>query len=177
MLRLLDDEADLGVISSYTPCGNGLECQEFFDDTMVLIVPSGHPWAQRTSVEPADLLDEPMIVREPSSGTRRVMLTELAKHDITLSDLHILLELGNAEAIVHTVQAGYGIAFVSRLAAEWALGLGVVTAVAVNDLHLRRKLYMVRPTLSDTNRARAVCWNFVHHPDNADLLHTPEAGP
>lgn len=171
MLRLLDDEADLGVISSYTLCGNGLECQEFFEDTMALIVPSNHPWARRESIEPADLLDEAVIVREPSSGTRRVMLTALAQHDIRLDDLHVLLELGNAEAIVRTVQDGFGIAFVSRLAANWALELGVVTAVPVTDLDLRRKVYMVRRTLSETNRAQAVFWNFVHHPDNADLLH------
>jgi DNA-binding transcriptional LysR family regulator len=170
MLRLLEDEADLGVVSSDHHCGNGLECQEFFDDAMVLIVPRQHPWANRPSIEPAELLEEQMIIREETSGTRRVMLTELAKHDITPEDLHLFLELGNAEAIVRTVQAGFGVSFVSKMAADWALALGVVTAVAVTGLELNRKIYMVRRTLSANSRAQEVFWNFVHHPDNADLL-------
>ncbi len=174
MLRLLEDEANLGVVSSYNLCGNNLECQEFFDDTMALIVPGGHPWAARTSIEPAELLEEPMIIREETSGTRRVMLTELAKHDITLEDLPVFLELGNAEAIVRTVQAGFGISFVSVLAANWALDLGLVTAVPITGLELRRTIYMVRRTLSPSSRAQEVFWNFVHHPDNADLIHLPE---
>ncbi len=174
MLRLLEDEANLGVVSSDNLCGSGLECQEFFDDTMVLIVPRQHPWAKRESIEVAELLQERMIVREETSGTRRVMLTELARHDITLEDLHLFLELGNAEAIVRTVQAGFGVSFVSNLAAGWALELGLVTAVHVHGLKLRRKIYMVRRTLSPNSRAQEVFWNFVHHPANADLLHLPE---
>lgn len=173
MLRLLEEEANLGVVSSYNLCDDGLECQEFFDDNMILIVPGQHPWAQRPSIEPAELLEEPIILREETSGTRRVMLTELAKHDITLEALHVFLELGNAEAIVRTVQAGFGVSFVSMLAANWALALGVVAAVPIRGLELRRKIYMVRRTLSPNSRAQEVFWNFVHHPDNADLIHLP----
>lgn len=174
MLRLLEDEANLGVVSSYNLCGTGLECQEFFNDNMVLIVPDQHRWAERQSIEPAELLEEPIIIREETSGTRRVMLTELAKHDITLEALNVFLELGNAEAIVRTVQAGFGVSFVSMLAANWALELGVVRAVPISGLELRRKIYMVRRTLSPNSRAQEVFWNFVHHPDNADLLRLSE---
>lgn len=174
MLRLLEDEANLGVVSSDNLCGSGLECQEFFEDTMVLIVPREHRWAQRASIEVAELLEERIIIREETSGTRRVMLTELAQYDIKPEDLRLFLELGNAEAIVRTVQAGFGVSFVSKLSADWALELGVITAVPVQGLDLRRKIYMVRRTLSPSSRAQEVFWNFVHHPDNADLIQLPE---
>jgi DNA-binding transcriptional LysR family regulator len=167
--RLLEGEANLAVVSSYDLCGNGLECQEFFNDIITLIVPAGHPWARRQSIEPAELLEERMIVREPTSGTRRVMLTELARHDITLDDLSIYLELGNAEAIVRTVEAGFGISFVSTLAADWALRLRHVVAVPVAGLELWRRVYMVRRTLEDPNRPQEAFWSFVHDPSNADL--------
>ena len=42
--QLLEGEANLAVISSYDLCGNGLECQEFFKDSIILIVPADHPW-------------------------------------------------------------------------------------------------------------------------------------
>jgi DNA-binding transcriptional LysR family regulator len=124
----------------------------------------------RQSVEPADLLEEPMIIREPTSGTRRVLLTELAKYDITYDDLSIYLELGNAEAIVLTIEAGFGISFVSTLAADWSLKLGRVVSVPVTGLELRRTVYMVRRSLETPNRPQEVFWSFVHDPSNADLL-------
>ena len=168
--QLLEGEANLAVVSSYDLCRDGLECQEFFNDIITLIVPSDHPWARRQSIEPADLLEESMIIREPTSGTRRVLLTELAKHDITYEDLIIYLELGNAEAIVRTVEAGFGVSFVSSLAADWALKLGNVVSVTVAGLELRRTVYMVRRSLETPNRPQEVFWSFVHDPSNADLL-------
>jgi DNA-binding transcriptional LysR family regulator len=167
--QLLEGEANLAVISSYDLCGNGLECQEFFNDVITLIAPADHPWAKRQAIDPADLLDERVIVREPTAGTRRVMLTELAKHDIGFDDLSIYLELGNAEAIVRTVEAGFGVSFVSTLAADWALKLGRVAIVPVEGLELRRTIYMVRRSLEEPNRPQEVFWGFVHDPANSDL--------
>lgn len=168
--RLLEGDANLAVVSGYDLCSTGLECQEFFDDHMLLIVPAAHPWAKRQSVQPAELLEEQMILREPTSGTRRVLLSELASHDITFDDLRIHLELGNAEAIVRTVEAGYSVSFVSALAAEWALKLGQVAAVPVDGLELRSMVYMMRRTLESPGRPQEVFWGFVHDPANADLL-------
>lgn len=168
--QLLEGEANLAVVSSYDLCKDGLECQEFFKDIVTLIVTAGHPWTLRQSIGPADLLEEKVIIREPTSGTRRVLLTELAKHDITLDDLSINLELGNAEAIVRTVEAGFGVSFVSNLAADWSLKLGRVVAVPVIGLELRRTIYMVRRSLETPNRPQEVFWSFVHDPSNADLL-------
>jgi DNA-binding transcriptional LysR family regulator len=167
---LLEGEANLAVVSSYDLCRDGFECQEFFNDHITLIVPADHPWAMRQTVEPAELLEQSMIMRETTSGTRRVLLTELAKHDITLDDLNTFLELGNAEAIVMTVQAGFGVSFVSSLAASWALKQGRVVAVPVNGLDLQRKIYMVRRRLDEPHRPQEAFWSFVHHPSNADLL-------
>ena len=168
--RLLEGEANLAVVSGYDLCTTGLECQEFFEDHMALIVPAAHPWAMRQTVEPADLLEERMIMREPTSGTRRVLLTELARHDITIDDLRINLELGNPEAIVRTVEAGHGVSFVSKLAAEWAIKLGQVVPVPVSGLELRSMVYMMRRSLESPGRPQEVFWSFVHNPSNADLL-------
>ena len=168
--RLLEGEANLAVVSGYDLCSAGLECQEFFLDSVILIVPPDHPWAGRQAVEPAELLAERMIMREPTSGTRRVLLRELAGHDITFTDLSINLELGNAEAIVRTVEAGYGVSFVSTLAADWALNLGRVVAVPVAGLGLRSMVYMMRCSLESPGRPQEVFWSFVHDPSNADLL-------
>ena len=172
--RLMKEEADLGVVS-YDVCGGEVECQEFFQDHIILIVPADHPWAARQHIEPSELLKIPFIIREPTSGTRKVMLAELGKHGIGLEEMDIFLEVGNAEAIVKTVEAGFGVSFVSRFAAGWALDRGTVVEVPVAGFDLRRKLYMVRNKMQTTHRAVEAFWGFVHDPANADVLRLAEA--
>jgi DNA-binding transcriptional LysR family regulator len=114
-LNLLEGEAHIGVVSSEVSDAS-LESQKFFRDTITLIVPPDHRWALRKTIEPTEIIEEKIIMREETAGTRRVVLTELAKHDISLDDLKVFMEVGNAEAIVGTVAAGYGISFVSTMA-------------------------------------------------------------
>jgi len=104
-----------------------------------------------------------------------VLLAELGGHDIALEDMNIFLELGNAEAIVRTIEAGFGVSFVSRLAAAWALDRSTAVEVPVAGFDLRRKIHMVRNTIHPANRAVEAFWGFVHDPGNADLLRLAEA--
>jgi DNA-binding transcriptional LysR family regulator len=172
-IRLLEGDAHIGVLS-HEILAAGLESQEFFRDTITLIVPSNHRWAFRKVIEPGELLEEPLIIREETSGTRQVVLSELSKFDIGLDDLDIFMELGNAEAIVRTVAAGYGIAFVSKLATACPLERGNVVDLRVDGLNLNRTIYMVRKAGSSPHRPRDAFWGFIHAPENADLIHLPE---
>jgi DNA-binding transcriptional LysR family regulator len=171
--QIMEDDANIGVVS-YDACGGPLECQEFFLDRVILIAPSVNSWLTEAEIDPSDLIELPFIIRETNSGTRRVMLAELGKHDISLDDMNIVLEVGNAEAIVKAVEAGFGVSFVSRLAAEWALSIKSVIEVPISDMDLRRKVFMVRKHMQVPNRALEAFWGFVHDPGNADLLQMAE---
>jgi DNA-binding transcriptional LysR family regulator len=168
-LNLLEGEAHLGVVSTEIE-DPSLELQKFFSDRITLIVPSTHRWALRKQIEPSEILEEPIIMREMTSGTRRVVLAELAKHDISLEDLNVFLELGNAEAIVRTIAAGYGISFSSVLASACPLDRGNVVDLGVEGMSLERNIYMARKRISAPHRPRDVFWSFIHDPANADLL-------
>jgi len=168
-LNLLDGEAHLSVVSTQVE-ETSLESQKFFVDQITLIAPSNHRWAFRKTVEPGEILEEPIIMREETSGTRRVVLAELAKHDISLDDLNVFMELGNAEAIVRTVAAGYGISFVSSLASACPPDRGNVINLGMEGMALHRNVYMVRKRISAPHRPRDVFWGFIHDPTNADLL-------
>jgi len=168
-LKLLDGDAHLGLVSAEINSPS-LEAQEFFLDTITLVVPANHRWVERKTIQPEEILEEKVIMREETSGTRRVTLTELAKYDISLDDLNVFLEVGNTEAIIHTVAAGYGVSFASTLATACSLGQGRVAAVAVEGLNLQRKIYMVRKRICEPHRPRDVFWGFIHDPSNADIL-------
>jgi len=172
--RLLSEDADLGVVSSEVR-ENDLECQFFFTDHISLVVPEKHLFSKRESIEPSELLDIPIILREPTSGTRRTLQSELAKYDITFDEMNILMEVGNAEAIVLAVAGNLGVSFVSRMASAYARVWGCVVDVPVEGLNLQRRICIARRKLSHPNLVRDAFWAFIHSPENKDVLSLPEA--
>jgi len=172
--RLLSEDADLGVVSSEVR-ENDLECQYFFTDHISFIVPEKHPLSKCNSIEPAELLDVPIILREPASGTRRTLQAELAKFDISFDEMNVLMEVGNAEAIVLAVAGNLGVSFVSRMASAYARVWGCVVDVPVEGLNLERRICIARRKLSHPNLVRDAFWAFIHSPENQDVLSLPEA--
>lgn len=173
MTRLLAEDADLAVVSSEVK-ESDLECQYFFTDHISFIVPEKHLLSKRDSVEPSELLDVPIILREPTSGTRRTLESELAKHDISFDEMNVLMEVGNAEAIVLAVAGNLGVSFVSHMASAYARVWGCVVDVPVEGLNLERRICIARRKLSHPNLVRDAFWAFIHAPENEDILALPE---
>lgn len=172
--RLLENNAHLGLISSEMT-DQSMEHQTLYIDTVNLIVPPNHPWNKEEEISPTQILDEKIIMREANSGTRKVVMTELLKSDINYDDLDVFLELGNAEGIVESVAAGYGIAFVSNLVAKSAIESGRVAIVKLSNLTMHRRVFLVRKAIAAPHRVTEAFWNFVHDPSNKDLLPTPSS--
>ena len=175
LMNLIEGDANLGVVSYEIP-GKDIELQEFFQDLITVIVPRDHPFISQEKILPEELLGEPIIMREETSGTRKIVLSELAKHDISLDDLTNFMEVGNAEAIVRTVAAGYGISFVSKLAAACAIERGNVVTIPIDGINLVRTIYMVRKRLKESNRPADAFWGFIHDPTNQDLIELASKG-
>ena len=112
-------------------------------DEIVLIVFPEHPFARKGEISPDELEGEPLIFREPTSGTQRSLETRLSQAGLDLSKLAPHLILGSTQAVVSAVAAGAGIAFVSNLAIEKSLTLGMVRQVGVRGLRLSRDFYGV----------------------------------
>jgi DNA-binding transcriptional LysR family regulator len=157
---LLAREVDLG-ISSTKIVHKDMECQPFFTDHVVLVVPADHPFAQRSSVQPIELLEQPFILREEGSSTCQMVQEGLAGHSISLDQLHVVMAVGNAEAIEMAVEHGVGIAFISRLAARHGLELGRLVEVPVEGLCLERPLYVVRNSRCAKTTAQSRFWDVV----------------
>jgi DNA-binding transcriptional LysR family regulator len=165
---LHNQRVDLAVVSSEVPA-EGLENQLFFEDEVILIAPASHPWVKGTPITVDDLIHEPIILREPSSGTRRALVSALAAHDIVLEDLNILMEIWNAEGIISAVASGLGVAFVSRAAAKCALNSDAVCEIPVQGLSLLRQIYMLRNAVRTPTRPAELFWGFVRESENREL--------
>jgi len=167
--RIRDGRSQLGILSSEAACKDVEYCP-FFDDRVVLIAPRQHPWAERVSVTPQELISQPFIMREETAGTYRVMQAGLLEHGIHVHDLDVVMELGNAEAIESSVEAGIGIAFVSRIVARRFIETGYVAEVPVEGLDLRRRLHMICHSRRAQTRVQTAFWDFCRAPENESLL-------
>lgn len=157
--RLLCRAIPLGV-SSRRLEHRDLESVPLFDDRIILIVPSNHPWANYGHALPADLLDQPIVTREELSGTCETVMEGLKHHNITMDNLNVVMELGNAEAIEMAVERGVGIAFVSEMSAARGLALGRIKKVKIDELDLRRTIYMARHIEFPFTRAQDLFWKY-----------------
>jgi DNA-binding transcriptional LysR family regulator len=131
-----------------------------FDDRIVLIVPPTHPWADYGHALPSDLIDQPIVKCEETSGTCETVLDSLKQYQITADSLNVVMELGSLEAVAMAVERGVGIAFVSEMIAARGLALGYVRKVEVEGMDLRRQIYMARHIGFPFTRAQSLFWDF-----------------
>lgn len=122
---------------------HNLESEAIGTDTLALILAPGHPLARRKSISLAVLAREPLIIREPGSGTRCALRKGLERAGSSLDDMTISLEMGSNAAIKDAVRRGLGISFVSRSTVERELSTGELVSVRVRGLALTRHLYAV----------------------------------
>ena len=78
----------------------GLKQIHFCDDEVVVAVPTGHPWRELDEIEPAQLVAEPLVVRDPSANTRQTVDEALAAHGLELAPP--LAEVGSTSALKAT---------------------------------------------------------------------------
>jgi DNA-binding transcriptional LysR family regulator len=121
-----------------------LEFQGFGCDTLVVVVPPGHAWRRRRHVPLARLAAQPLILREPGSGSRWCLEKALAGAGTSLDDLQITLELGSNEAIKEAVARGLGVAVLSAQAVQKEVAAGELHALGIAGLPLERQMFIVR---------------------------------
>jgi DNA-binding transcriptional LysR family regulator len=135
-------KASLGLVGQKAEKSN-LETRRIGRDSLLLIVPSGHPWAARRTIALADLAREPLIIREEGSGSRAALEKNLERAGTSLADLNVSIELGSNAAIKDAVKRGLGVAFLSRFAVQRELDATELHALAVRDIRLTRDFYIV----------------------------------
>lgn len=90
--------AEFGIAAAApgAPAPAGLESLDFCDDEVVVAVPPGHAWADVDEVDPARLVAEPLVVRDPSANTRQTVDEALGAHRLKLAPP--LAEVGSTSA-------------------------------------------------------------------------------
>ncbi len=144
--RLIDRTLDLGLTEGAPPEDHELHTRIFHEDELVVIAPPDHPFAANAPgkkrprpITGRQLCSQPLIVREPGSGTREVVDRALASGQA--QPKNVALTLSSTEAIKRAVAAGLGLAVVSRLCVTLELAGRLLVEVPVRDIRLRRPLH------------------------------------
>jgi DNA-binding transcriptional LysR family regulator len=110
---------------------------------LVLITP---PHFELDRLSGTQFLASSLLMRERGSGSRRVVETALEKAGFKLKSFHKMMELDSTEAIKSAVEAGLGIAFVSRSAIAKELELGTLKVGQISGVKIMRHFALVTRT-------------------------------
>ena len=135
-------EVELGVVGAVRR-HRGVTFEPFFRDEVVLAVPRGHRFADRT-VTLDELKVEPLVLMQEGAGVRQVIDDELREIGVRLRDFNVQLELGLQESARSGVLAGHGVTFISRSAIEADVAAGTVAVARVEGLEPSREILLVR---------------------------------
>jgi DNA-binding transcriptional LysR family regulator len=135
-------EVELGVVGAVRR-HRGVVFEPFFRDEVVLAVPRGHRFAERT-VTLDELKSEPLVLMQEGAGVRQVIEDELREAGARLREFDVRLELGLQESARSAVLAGHGVTFISRSAIEADLPAGTVAVARVEGLEPAREIMLVR---------------------------------
>jgi len=137
--RMANNQDDLYIMSQ-VPEHLDVNCEPFLDNPLVVFAPVNHPLAKERNIPIHRLNDEPFIMREPGSGTRRAVQALLEEHEVKVK---VKLELGSNEAIKQAIAGGLGISVLSRHTL-----LSDVSEFSILDVQhfpIKRSWYMVYP--------------------------------
>jgi LysR family transcriptional regulator, low CO2-responsive transcriptional regulator len=107
---LLNSETDVAIVALPKPLHSRLYTVPFRTYPLLAFVARDHPWAGRTTVRLDDFRNQPLLVREPTSMTRQMLLRALTHAKARPATL---IEIDNREATREAVALGMGVGVMS----------------------------------------------------------------
>jgi DNA-binding transcriptional LysR family regulator len=143
---------DLAIIGRI-PLPSKVKAIPFKSEEFCMVASLYHPLAKKGAVSWQELEKEPIIIREPGSGSRHFMLSLLASHGVKPP---VLLEAGSVEFIKEYVIQSRGISFLYKPEIEREAEMGLLKPLKLGDGPLYIETIIVVPegvTLSPPSRA------------------------
>jgi len=139
---LIEKNIQLGIIEgkSKNPV---LKYVEFAKDEIVLVGNAANQLAKDGPLTPTDLKAIPLLMREHGSGTLEVLIDELKRLKLKLTDLNIAMYMGSTESIKSYLHHAPCAAFVSLQAVQRELEAGEFIILPVKNFRLVRKLHFI----------------------------------
>lgn len=141
VIAQLHDQVPDIVLMGAPPKELELDAQPFMDNPLVVIAAIDHPLVGRESISLETLMGETLLLREQGSGTR--IATERFFQTSGMTPRRIVQMRGN-EAIKQSVEAGLGVAVLSRHVVDLELKANRLRTLAVDTFPIMRRWFLVR---------------------------------
>lgn len=139
--RLNQNLDDLYILSKL-PENFEVAHHQFLDNPLVVLASSQHPLANEKNIAIDHLNNEPFIMREPGSGTRKAVKKMFEEHGVKVK---VRLELGSNEAIKQAIAGGLGISVISRHVLALEGSTRKLKILDVQGFPIERYWYVIHP--------------------------------
>jgi LysR family transcriptional regulator, low CO2-responsive transcriptional regulator len=136
---LLSGDVDVGVAGKLWE-DERIEALPLIENQLMCFSGPDHPLASREPLEPADLLEGPLLLREPGSGTRESAEAILRAHGV---DPQPAMQIASNGALKRAVARGLGVTVLSTYAVRLELDLGRLHALRVSGFPVNRMWHIV----------------------------------
>lgn len=146
--KLENAEIDIALTEWWSPKA-GFESLEWKTESLVMIVPVGHPLAKLKTISKSMLAGLELIGGESGSGTGRLLKQYLQGFKQMPT---ITMQLGSTEAVKQAVRAGLGISLVFASAVVDEVKHGSLIAIPLEGDALKKSIQLVwrqHPIISD----------------------------
>lgn len=139
--RLAENQDDLYILGQ-PPEEIDAVAEPFLENPLVVLGPANHALAGRKKIPLARLAEEPFLVREPGSGTRKAVERLFAQHGLQMK---VRMELGSSEAIKQAIVGGLGISVLSQHTLALDAPMGQLAVLDVQGFPIERHWYAAYP--------------------------------
>ncbi len=139
---IIQGKIDVGMIEG-TVRQPHLKYAVMMKDELVAIVKPSHILASKDSIMLNELCQQPLVLREMGSGTLDVFEQELKKHQLTIADMNVQINLGSTESIKRFILHSNCMGIVSIRAVDKELLRGELKVIEIDDLTLIRDFVFV----------------------------------
>jgi DNA-binding transcriptional LysR family regulator len=166
---LLEGVADVGVVGTLWE-DDALAAEPFLANSLMCFCAPGHPLARREPLQPVDLLDGPLLLRERGSGTR-----DSAERILRGAGIEPMaaMEMASNGALKRAVAGGLGVTVLSTYAVRLELQLGLLIPLRVHGFPAERMWHVTWARDRLLSPAAGAFKSFLHSPDWRAALLTP----
>ena len=135
-------DLDLAIVEG-KPRAAGLNSLLLDTDSIVCVLSNNNPLARRSMVTLEDLKREKLILRLPSSGTRKLFESHLVSVNESIDNFDIALEVDNIATIKDLIRKDLGVSVLARSACMDEIRKGKIASLPIENLSMIRQTSVV----------------------------------
>lgn len=157
MLERLTNNLDDLYFIGQPPEHLDISVRPFLENPLVVIAPRHHPLAQEKNISLERLVQEPLIMRESGSGTRKSVEKFFAENHLQMK---VEMEISSNEAIKQAIVGGLGLSILSNHSLTLEGENGPLVVLNVEGFPIQKHWYIIYPA---TKQVSIVAQTFLEY--------------